>query len=107
MECPLSDPGIKHDQGKLDWSVIPLEILEPLVAVFMAGEKKYGYLNCMKKFEDGDRRLFAAAMRHAVECQHEPLAKDGDTGCFHEAQAAWNHLMRLFHAQQEVNNAVA
>lgn len=94
--------GIKFDQGKLDWSVIPLEILEPLVAVFMAGEKKYGYLNCVKPFENGERRFFAAAMRHTVECQHDPLAIDGETGCHHEAEAAWNHLMRLYHAKREV-----
>ena len=98
----MSEPGVKFDQEKLDWSVMPMEILEPLVAVFMAGEKKYGYLNCVKPFENGDRRFFSAAMRHAVECQHEPLAKDDETGCYHEAQAAWNHLMRLHHSLREV-----
>ena len=34
--------GSKFDTGKLDWYVLPLEILEPLVEVMKAGEKKYG-----------------------------------------------------------------
>ncbi len=92
--------GVKHDQGKLDWSTIPLEILEPLVQVFEAGAKKYGYMNCLKAFENGDRRFFAAAMRHTVDSQEDVLAKDDDTGCYHAAQAAWNHLLRLHHARR-------
>ena len=100
--------GKKFDTGKLDWSVIPLEVLEPLVEVFMAGERKYGYLNCLREFENGDRRFFAAAMRHSVACQLNPLATDEETGCHHAAQAAWNHLMRLYHAKRKgvVNDAV-
>lgn len=96
----MSD-GLKYDADKLDWSVIPLEILEPLVKVFMAGEQKYGYRNCTKEFENGDRRFFAAAMRHTKDCQDDALAVDDDTGCHHSAQAAWNHLMRLYHANRE------
>lgn len=82
--------GTQYGGGKLDWSVIPLEILEPLVKVFMAGEKKYGCLNCLKEFQDGDRRFFADGMRHKVESQFNPLAIDEETGCYHSAQDAWN-----------------
>ena len=95
-----TEEGLKFDGEKLDWSVIPLEILEPLVAVFVAGAKKYGYLNCMKPFENGDRRFFAAAMRHTVGCQLDPLAVDTETGCYEAAEAAWNHLIRLHHARK-------
>lgn len=94
--------GIKFDDEKIDWSVLPLEILEPLVEVFVAGEKKYGYLNWKKDFENGDRRFHAAAMRHTLDAQYDPLARDVDgeqpTNCYHLAQAAWNALMRLHKA---------
>lgn len=93
--------GIKHDSvGKLDWSCIPLEILEPLVEVFQAGAVKYEFMNCLKPFENGDRRFFAAGMRHKVASQLDPLAKDEETGCYHAAQDAWNSLMRLYHARK-------
>uniref|UniRef100_A0A831UB58 dATP/dGTP diphosphohydrolase N-terminal domain-containing protein n=1 Tax=Geobacter metallireducens TaxID=28232 RepID=A0A831UB58_GEOME len=95
----MSETGTKHDTGKLDWSAIPLEVLEPLVAVFVAGERKYGYRNCLKPFDNGSRRFFAAAMRHAVKAQADPLSVDEETGCYEEAEAAWNHLMRLHHAR--------
>ena len=90
--------GLEFDKGKIDWSVIPLEVIEPLVEVFMAGEAKYGFMNCLKDFENGDRRFFAAAMRHKVACQHDPLARDEETGQLHGYQDAWNMIMRTFHA---------
>lgn len=96
------DSGLKFDQGKIDWSVVPMEVLEPLVQVFMAGELKYGFMNCLKEFERGDRRFFAAAMRHAVECQHIPTARDVETGCLHGYQAAWNLIMRTWHAERRL-----
>lgn len=99
--------GIKFDGGKLDWSVVPLEVLEPLVKVFMAGEQKYGYLNCLKGFENGDRRFFAAGMRHKMASQMDPLAIDEETGCYHSAQDAWNSLMRLYHARRAANGQSA
>ena len=64
-----SDQGLKLDTGKLDWSCIPLEILEPLVEVFQAGAVKYEFMNCLKPFKNGDRRFFAAGMRHKVASQ--------------------------------------
>lgn len=98
------DRGAKFDQGKIDWSVLPLEVIEPLVQVFMAGELKYGFMNCMKHFENGERRFFAAAMRHKVACQHDPLARDEETGCYHGYQDAWNMIMRTYHAAKEREN---
>ena len=95
----MSEVGLKNDKEKLDWSVLPLEILEPLVEVFMSGEKKYGYLNWKKDFKNGDRRFFAANMRHLKEAQYDPLAVDvGETECLHLAQCAWNILIRLHKA---------
>lgn len=96
--------GLKFDGGKLDWSVIPFEVLEPLVQVFMRGEEKYGYLNCLKKFDNGNRRFFAASMRHKVACQHDPLAIDPETGCYHGYQSAWNMILRTHHAIKEAEN---
>lgn len=96
----MSEPGAKYDDGKLDWYTLPFVVLKPLVDVFMFGVKKYGIFNCLKNFTDPDRRFFSAAMRHSVECQMDPLSMDEESGCYHEAQAAWNHLLRLYHARK-------
>lgn len=100
VQQAATEAGRKDDTDKLDWSAVPFEILEPLVAVCAYGAKKYGAGNCLQPFGNGDSRFFAAAMRHAVAAQHDPLAiNDADGGLYHEAQAAWNHLIRLYHAK--------
>lgn len=92
--------GLKFDAEKLDWHSFPLETLEGLIKVAMAGCNKYDRFNCLLPFEDGDRRFFSAAMRHAVACQIDPLAYDIETGCLHGYQAAWNLIMRTYHADK-------
>jgi len=105
MPTNIDDSGLKFDQGKIDWSALPLEVLEGLARVSEAGLKKYGYMNCLKPFENSDRRFYAATMRHLKECQIDPLAVDEETGCLHGYQAAWNMVFRTWHALQ--NNTLA
>lgn len=96
------EAGQKHDEGKPDWHCVPLEVIELLVPVFEAGIKKgYGRFNCLDKFVDADRRFYSGKMRHTAASQMDPLAKDEETGCYHEAQSAFNSLMRLYHAKKE------
>ena len=101
MPTNQDDIGVKLDQGKRQWYATPLEIIALLADVFAAGEKKYTTFNCLNPFENGDRRFYDAAMRHTAECQMDPLAIDPETGCYHGAEAAWNHLLRVYHAKKE------
>lgn len=96
----LDNVVIKHDEDKQSWYATPLEVLELLADVFAAGEKKYETFNCLKEFQDHERRLWDATMRHLKECQIDPLAKDEETNCYHAAQASWNILMRLYHSKR-------
>lgn len=96
----MTELGEKHDNGKQPWLAMPLEVLEDLADVFAAGEKKYKLFNCLKEFEDADRRFYDAMMRHQRDCQIDPLAIDEETGCYHQAQVAWNAIMRLYHAKK-------
>jgi hypothetical protein len=95
----MSDAGIKLDQGKQPYYAMPLKVIKLLADVFAAGERKYATFNCLKPFEDGDRRFWDATMRHLEEAQLDPLAIDPETGCYHGVQAAWNILMRTYHAK--------
>lgn len=96
--------GLKFDNDKLDWHSFPLETLEGLIRVAMAGCSKYKRFNCLNQFENGDQRFFSAAMRHAVACQIDPLAIDEETGCYHGYQSAWNLIMRTYHAEKNQQN---
>ena len=97
--------GLKLDSGKKQWYAMPLEIAELLADVFAAGEKKYPTFNCLQPFDDGDRRFYDATMRHLQECQIDPLARDVETGCYHGSQAAWNLLLRTYHAEKAAHHA--
>ena len=94
--------GMKHDDGKPDWYALPLELLEPLRELMLAGEQKYSAFNCLEPFKDADRRFWSANMRHAVKCQQDPLARDEETGCYHEAARAFCSLMRIYHAKKDL-----
>lgn len=91
--------GKKHDEGKLDWHALPLELVELLVPVAVAGAKKYGRGNILEPFDEADRRFYSATMRHVRACQHNPLAVDEETGCYHAAQAAYDLLARVYQCE--------
>lgn len=93
--------GLKHDDDKQRWHSLPLEILEPLADLMEAGRKKYGKFNCLDEFDNPDERFWNANMRHAAACQRDPLARDPETGCYHEAARAFSSLMRIYHCKRE------
>jgi hypothetical protein len=103
----MTNEGLKHDQGKQPWYAMPLEVLQPLADVFAAGERKYSTFNCLQPFADPQRRFYDGQMRHAEACQLDPLAVDQEllekygVKVYHQAQVAFNALMRLHHAIKE------
>ena len=103
----MPNKGLKHDTGKQPWYAMPLEVLKPLADVFTAGELKYSTFNCLQPFEDPNRRFYDGQMRHTEECQLDPLAIDQElkekygVEVYHQAQVAFNALMRLYHARKE------
>ena len=98
--------GLKFDQGKLDYSVMPLSFVKPLVPVFKFGEDTYGYENWKKDFDNENRRFISAIKRHLEEIEeHGPLAiNEKDGGVYHAAQIAWNALRLLWGAIRRANN---
>jgi hypothetical protein len=101
------EEGLKYDEDKQDWYAMPLEVLEPLAQVYLAGENKYETFNCLKPFKDWKRRFWSGMMRHARRCQLNPLAIDQElmdkygVKVYHQAQIAFNALHRLHSALQE------
>ncbi len=56
--------GIKHDQGKLRWSLLPIEAVMVVIQVFMFGAKKYGDHNYRAGMDH--TRLLDACLRHVT-----------------------------------------
>lgn len=99
--------GAKNDEqeGKQVWIDLPLALLGPLADAFRAGTKKYWRFSCLEHFDDPNERFYDAQLRHVDACQIDPLAIDPETGCYHQAQVAFNALMRLHHCLKEKKGA--
>lgn len=104
--------GQKFDEGKQDWFLLPLELIQPLADVMIIGEKKgYGNFSCLLPYKEANRRFYNGGMRHKVASQLDPLAinKEYDQNgnyigeCYHLACDAFNSLMRLYHAKKQAS----
>ena len=86
-------PGMKFDNGKRVWSLLPLESVELVVDVLMFGATKYAPNN-WKKVQPMERYL-DAAMRHLVaRLQGEVL--DKESGLPHLAHLACCALFAIW-----------
>lgn len=84
--------GVKFDDEKPRYDLIPPEALNSLAALYGVGMKKYGARNWEKGMRWG--RVFAAMMRHAwAFWRGEDY--DQETGIHHMICVAWN-AMALF-----------
>jgi len=82
----VSKPGVKYDEGKLRFDLIPVEPLEELARVYTIGATKYDDRNWEKGLKWG--RVFAAMQRHGWKWwKGERL--DKVDGQHHLASVAW------------------
>lgn len=76
--------GVKHDQGKLRYDLLPSEAVEEIIKVLMFGEQKYTSWNWSKGIKYS--RVFAALMRHMWKW-HRGETVDEESGLSHLAHA--------------------
>lgn len=72
--------GIKHDQGKLQWHLLPLKYLEGTIRVLMFGAKKYTPWNWRKGMPWS--QPYNALQRH-LQAYIEGEAIDPESGEHH------------------------
>lgn len=77
--------GVKYDNDKLRWDLLPFREVEEVVKVLTKGAKKYSVDN-WKNIDDPQNRYFAAAMRHLVAWRMDEKL-DIETGINHLAHA--------------------
>jgi len=84
--CIKSFAGVKHDEGKARFDLIPPEPLWELARLYTKGAEKYGDRNWEKGMRWG--KVFAAMMRHAWKWwQGEEY--DPEDGQHHLVSVAW------------------
>ena len=86
--------GVKYDQHKDRWDLLPMREVREVIKVLTFGAQKYDDDN-WKKVPDIDKRYFAAAMRHMV-AYHEGKRYDEESGLNHLAHAMCCMLFMLW-----------
>lgn len=84
--------GVKFDDGKPDWSLLPSDAVVDIIRVYEYGCKKYERNNWRKGLLFS--RIFSAIMRHLWAWWGQE-DKDKESGLKHLAQAAWGCLTLL------------
>ena len=86
--------GIKHDGGKLRYSLLPWGSITKIVEVLEFGANKYAVDN-WQKVADGQNRYFDAAMRHLIAYRSGEKV-DPESGLNHLAHAGCCVLFLLY-----------
>lgn len=91
--------GIKYDEGKLRYDLLPPDSLDAVVEVFTFGANKYTDRNWERGMAWG--RLFGALMRHCwAFWRGEDF--DKESGLHHLAHAGSCIFILLAHAQRNI-----
>jgi len=92
--------GVKYDDKKLDYTLLPKSALDEVVKVLMYGARKYPEANNWKKVSDARNRYNKAALRHLFsEVDGEEI--DPESNLFHLAHAVCSNLFALHFAIKE------
>src|SRR5208282_5976958 len=80
--APMEQPkGLKYDQGKLRWDLIPFKVVEGIVEVLTFGAIKYK-ADSWQEVEEARSRYFAATMRH-LSSWRQGETNDPESGLHH------------------------
>ena len=91
--------GIKKDDGKSPWDLVPYDAIEEVVKVLQFGQRKYTARNWEKGIVQS--RLFAALQRHMVAWFQKGEDIDPESGLSHLAHAACTILFMLAFVTRE------
>ena len=97
--------GMKWDTGKLDYSLLPWEVIEAAVKRFTVGSAKYGPNN-WQKLDNAQSRYEAAMLRHWVEYKkgnrwdEDPNFEN--TPSTHLQAALWNMMCLVWFELQDI-----
>lgn len=89
LDCdtPMDEkPGVKYDEGKPEYSLMPQDALHETVRVLTYGAKKYSPDN-WKRVPDLQKRYFDALQRHIYAYQSGETL-DPESGLHHLAHAS-------------------
>ena len=92
--------GIKFDEGKPMWNLVPLEAVQEVAKVLTMGANKYGKRNWVK-LPDFEDRYMSATLRHITQHQSGELF-DEESGLLHISHATCNLIFLAYKIMEEL-----
>jgi len=106
LKIQIPPSAVKFDEGKLDWSLLPIDSVEEILKVLEFGKTKYSAWN----WSSGDgfkyTRVFNSTLRHLFAWVRGE-DNDPESGLSHIAHAGCNILFILYfikHKDKYTNN---
>lgn len=97
----MSNNANRFNQGKVDYTLLPLDSLTEEARVWMAGEQKYGRKNWELLWGDDTPQVaMASALRH-IFAYLSGEEFDPETGLHHLAHARCNCAMGIRHTKEK------
>jgi hypothetical protein len=87
-------PGMKYDNGKLRWDLLPIEEVEKVVDILTFGAQKYADNN-WQNVDNANERYYAALMRHLTAWRKGEKI-DPESGREHLAHVACNIVFLMW-----------
>jgi hypothetical protein len=94
VNSPQDVKGLKYDEGKPRWDLLPMGEIEEIVKVLTFGAKKYAD-NSWQEVPRGVERYFASLLRHLVAWR-TGNDSDDESGLHPLAHAACNIIFLLY-----------
>jgi hypothetical protein len=94
------EQGLKYDNDKLRWDLLPIAEVEEVVKILTFGAKKYAPNN-WQLVNNAKERYYAAIMRHMVAYRKGELI-DPESGLPHLAHAMCNIMFLMWFDKNEV-----
>lgn len=91
----VDNKGLRYDDGKPEYHLLPMDGLQELGKVFTVGARKYAPRNWEKGMAWS--RCYNSLMRHLFAFWNGE-AKDPETGLHHMAHATWNAMALLVYS---------
>ncbi len=88
-DVELATEGVRFDEGKLRFDLLPPDGITELARVYTVGAAKYADRNWEKGMAWS--RVLGSLFRHTFKFMMGET-HDQETGCHHMAMAAWNAL---------------
>lgn len=95
VEAEEKKKGVKYDDGKLAYNLVPMDALDEVVKRFTHGAAKYAPGN-WQTVDNAVERYSAALMRHYSAYRQGERMDPEAPGLSHIAAVAWNALVLVW-----------